>query len=507
MREGSFISWLTIGASLMAWGCPGTMMGPEDTGSDPDAGGIDASSMRDDANVMADAPESDTRPDRVDAFATDVGPPDAGMPDTGCSCDDGIECTTDSCVGRACEHVADHTRCTDGQYCDPASGCRAGGPCATVADCSAPDPCAVPRCDASMRRCMYSVLDGDRDGEAPIVCGGTDCDDSRAAISAGADETCDGTDQDCDGRVDEDNPGGSTACGDRSVCTAGACVCEIPGGWCPDFWGGGCRDLSTDTRNCGACGRACLEGQPCVDGVCVCDAGLTFCATADAFGTPVVGCTDTRTDELNCGGCARPCPTGVECVAGVCACPAGQTSCNPWGDAPECVDLSSDSANCGECGVTCPAGVACVAGRCPCSAGGVNCTPWDEMCIDLASDTQHCGRCLGACSAGTCRAGVCTCDVGETACPYRDPTGIDYGVFCVDLRSDPTSCGACGRSCGDGRLCTDGACGVCAEGFTECPAREGRVCADILTNPQHCGLCGRACAWPLTRCVSGRCVR
>ncbi len=45
-----------------------------------------------------------------------------------------------------------------------------------------------------------SVVDADGDGYAGL----DDCDESDANVHAGADETCDGTDQDCDGVVDED---------------------------------------------------------------------------------------------------------------------------------------------------------------------------------------------------------------------------------------------------------------------------------------------------------------
>jgi hypothetical protein len=46
--------------------------------------------------------------------------------------------------------------------------------------------------------------DADGDGQPPYAEGGTDCDDADATVYTGADEHCDGRDEDCDLRVDED---------------------------------------------------------------------------------------------------------------------------------------------------------------------------------------------------------------------------------------------------------------------------------------------------------------
>ncbi|NOY93614.1 MAG: hypothetical protein GXP55_20710 [Deltaproteobacteria bacterium] len=49
------------------------------------------------------------------------------------------------------------------------------------------------------RRC-----DEDGDGVSSPACGGPDCDDGSATVHPGAPERCNGLDDDCDGRVDED---------------------------------------------------------------------------------------------------------------------------------------------------------------------------------------------------------------------------------------------------------------------------------------------------------------
>lgn len=186
------------------------------------------------------------------------------------------------------------------------------GPCATDLDCpgSYCNPgsraCCVPavppyeicgdRIDQNCDRRDESC--GDNDGDGIQACmpgqdplGGCDCDDESAAVRPplgtvpGAEEICDGVDNDCNGRIDE-----SARC------------CE------------GCASLGAERDRADIC---------LLDGTCDCStdpatgpcaAGLRCCRS---------GCADVRTDIENCGFCNAPCTNQADtCAAGACACGA-----------------------------------------------------------------------------------------------------------------------------------------------------------------------------------------
>jgi len=119
------------------------------------------------------------------------------------------------------------------------AGCASAPICATTAQCEAQwvnDPCkAQVECDAATSTCKFSVLDKDKDGHPPVVCGGDDCDDSSPSKYPGYQESCDELDNDCDNEVDENticNGPQGPSCGSGLDCGGVSC-CEnrrIPGG-------------------------------------------------------------------------------------------------------------------------------------------------------------------------------------------------------------------------------------------------------------------------------------
>jgi hypothetical protein len=110
----------------------------------------------------------------------------------------------------------------------------------------------------------------------------------QCSPTGGGVETCDGVDNDCDGAVDDGNPGGGASCGtDAGVCMAGTTQCQNGVLFCVGAVGGGaetCNNLDDD-----------------------CDGAID-----DGY--------DKQNDPLHCGGCA-PCnlPHAVEgCALGAC---------------------------------------------------------------------------------------------------------------------------------------------------------------------------------------------
>lgn len=452
---------------------------------EPDAPAMDAPTDigRDAGEALDTAPELDTPRDTgadldggADADLDSGADADLDGGDDACSCDDGVLCTMDRCSGGSCAHEIDHRVCPAGQYCDPVAGCRLGGACAVVADCARPDPCLTVRCDVSMARCTYALLDVDGDGHSPEVCGGDDCNDTLSTVFGGAPELCDRADQDCDEAIDEDNAM-TTACGDQSTCTDGNCRCPDELDWCAtgSFPSHLCVDTATDPNNCGYCGLRCPAGVGCIDGACACPDGGTFCTSNYA-------CSDLATDPMNCGRCGDPCPAGVACTGGRCACPSGTRSCGT-----SCVDLSTDRMNCGGCFAQCPDGLTCADGACVCPTGGVACGLYSS-CGDLADglDTFECGTCANNCvgEGAGCVGGECTCP-GD-ACLVVGRFGYTSTV-CTDVRSDVSHCGACNTPCPYPLDCVDGLCTGCAEeyGFVECNLRLGGL---TCVQPDMCPL-------------------
>lgn len=150
-------------------------------------------------------------------------------------------------------------------------------------------------------------------------------------------------------------------CSNLEACSNGQCVCRGGGGsqtcgagtaCCPDrpAFVGGCKNLQTDTANCGSCGRACRASETCTAGSCQCGGG-PGCSGAQTC--CAMGCANTQEDPNNCGACGKKCAAGKACKGGVCegectGCAMGETCCDG-----KCANLLNDATNCGMCGKTC----------------------------------------------------------------------------------------------------------------------------------------------------------
>jgi hypothetical protein len=146
----------------------------------------------------------------LDIDAGDPGPdPTLGGPceDDG-QCDDGVDCTVDSCdttLGR-CRFNPDDDNCPDPVFCDGKERCdvRAGCVSGEPVTCSDGNTCTIDRCDEATKSCSNEPRDADQDGDPTRSCGGHDCDDDDALVSSTSSEVCgNGRDDDCDGDIDE----------------------------------------------------------------------------------------------------------------------------------------------------------------------------------------------------------------------------------------------------------------------------------------------------------------
>lgn len=421
---------------------------------------------------------STTGADTDGAGADAIGSFDgSGCPDGGCPCATAADCPSGYCIdtadgGRVCAERCEDAPCPDGWACTSMQDsdgtsvrlCLPAGdvfcePCATDADCGAgwvvcrdgvDSAFCATACDASGlcplgAACETVAIDGadralcipetgscadclDLDGDGfgvGVACAGADCDDDDDTAHEGADEVCNGEDDDCDGAVDEG------------------------------------YDLSTDSEHCGACGAACdpaMGTGACAGGACTieaCDEGWVDCngdvadgCETDLDGPGFCGACDRLANV--CGGCAElpetpgdPCGT---CGSGLIVCVTPETV--------DCVgDLGDAAYNaCGGCETLAnEPGVACG----PCGLD-------EYTCVEGVTSDSACDGVTLACEPGS----GAVCEDGALVGCLEDGCGI--GVL--------DACDACG--------CADGAClpTVCTPGAERCNARLAQRC-----DPDGCG--------------------
>ncbi len=393
------------------------------------------------------------------------------------TCDDGNECTDDTCLGEeGCQYVPlSAGECKDGDVCTVGDHCNAGVCEGSLISCDDSNPCTDDSCDG-LGGCQYVNNQGDCDDQDPCTvadeCSGGSC----AGVSVNC--TCQ-NDSDCQAFDDGDLCTGTLVCDTTSLpyqCRVDqntVVTCQAP----PVGKDAICLAATCDpaTAKCSLVadhdGYACVDGDACTVGD-HCDAG-TCVAGAAALCKDDNPCTDDSCDSDD--GCVfvpntDPCNDGNVCTLGdTCAngeCVAGgdllvcddQNPCTADSCDPEvgCVQSPNDDA-CDDDNA-CTIGGSCQAGKCV-PSGLTNCDD-DNVCT--TDSCNPASGCLHLLNQAPCNDGdVCTtgdhCHLGE--CIGGGQLACNDGNPCTNDACDPSD--GCtftpnANDCDDSNACTNG---------------------------------------------------
>ncbi len=395
-------------------------------------------------------------------------------------CTDGNACTEgDACAGGACIG-GKLAKCDDGNQCtidtcDPVSGCKttnSTAPCDDQNPCTVSDLCATGACSGTAKTCNDGNVCTTDSCDAGVAGGcvytpstGGTCNDGNACttndacaqgVCTGADAGCAcGKDTDCAGFEDGDACNGTLMCDKSAV----PYKCKV-------------NPLTIVT-----CAIGSDQSPECASVACVAATGK---------------CQVNTINEGNSCGTSNPCTTTGKCNAGLCTGGSATQNCD---DLNACTTDSCDpklgcqhAYNTGTCddGNKCTLGDTCSGGSCtggttitcddtnPCTSDA--CTP-STGCTHTAASGAPCNdnnKCTDSdiCQNGTCVGGSTkTCSDNDpctdTSCDPATGCVVNYNVAsCTDNNActlgDKCASGQCtsgaAKACNDGNACTTDAC-------------------------------------------------
>ncbi len=264
-----------------------------------------------------------------------------GVIDSGDDCDDG-DATSYPGAWDGPADGGQSDRCdSKDQDCD---GNADDGKAASGKTCAC-DPLKPPACNEDVQGKPISGLDGTKDGVGACKLGTRECNAGVPGKCLGAagpsGEVCDGQDNDCDGKVDQGDPGGGVGCntGLKGNCGPGTTSCEAGKVKCNatqqaspekcDNQDNDCNGTVDDTK-----GDACdtkLKG--------ICAAGTVSC---DGNGAFICEQKYLKATEIICNGVDEDCNGTADDVKEDCGPQAksGDANCNGvLGDGPGCIEL------------------------------------------------------------------------------------------------------------------------------------------------------------------------